>query len=74
MCLGIPAKVIRIEDHLATVEIGGARKEIGLLLVDDISVGDYVIVHAGYAINKINEKEAEETISLLRRLADEVYR
>ncbi|MFZ3090287.1 MAG: HypC/HybG/HupF family hydrogenase formation chaperone [Nitrospirota bacterium] len=74
MCLGIPAKVVRINDQTATVEVSGVMKEIGLHLVDDIVVGDYVIVHAGYAINKINEEEARETLQLLRRLGDEVYR
>lgn len=74
MCLGIPAKVVRINDQTATVEVSGVMKEIGLHLVDDIVVGDYVIVHAGYAINKINEEEASETLQLLRRLGDEVYR
>lgn len=74
MCLGIPAKVVRINDQTAAVEVSGVMKEIGLHLVDDIVVGDYVIVHAGYAINKINEEEARETLQLLRRLGDEVYR
>ncbi|MEK6681651.1 MAG: HypC/HybG/HupF family hydrogenase formation chaperone [Nitrospirota bacterium] len=74
MCLGIPAKVVRINDQTATVEVSGVMKEIGLHLVDDIVLGDYVIVHAGYAINKINEEEARETLQLLRRLGDEVYR
>jgi hydrogenase assembly chaperone HypC/HupF len=55
MCLAIPAKVIRISDAHAEVDIMGLRKNINILLVDNLSIGDNVMVHAGYAINKIDE-------------------
>jgi len=71
MCLGIPMKVIKINDGLGVVEIGGVKREISLQLVEDIRIGDYVIIHAGFAIQKLNEEEAEETLSLLRELAGE---
>ena len=71
MCLGIPMKVIKINDGLGIVELGGVKREISLQLVEDIKIGDYVIIHAGFAIQKLNEEEAEETLSLLRELAGE---
>ena len=70
MCLGIPMKVIKINDGLGIVELGGVKREISLQLVEDIKIGDYVIIHAGFAIQKLNE-EAEETLSLLREIAGE---
>ena len=71
MCLGIPGKVIKINDTVAKVDITGAIKEANLMLVDDIKVGDYVIVHAGFAIHKVNEREAQETIKILHALIEE---
>ncbi len=71
MCLGIPMKVIKINNGLGIVELGGVKREISLQLVEDIKIGDYVIIHAGFAIQKLNEEEAEETLSLLREIAGE---
>jgi hydrogenase expression/formation protein HypC len=65
MCLGVPMKLIKINGVTGIAEIGGLQREIGLLLVDNANVGDYVIVHAGYAIQKLDEKEAVKTILLL---------
>ena len=65
MCLGVPMKLIKINGVTGIAEIGGLQREIGLLLVDNANVGDYVIVHAGYAIQKLDEKEACKTIALL---------
>ena len=65
MCLGVPGKVLTINDTVAKVDITGAIKEVNLMLVEDIRVGDYVIVHAGFAIQKVNEQEAQQTIKLL---------
>jgi hydrogenase expression/formation protein HypC len=71
MCLAIPAQIVEIEEFdVATIDIGGARKKISLMLVDDAGVGDFVLVHAGFAIDKIDEHEAEETMKLLRQLAE----
>jgi hydrogenase expression/formation protein HypC len=75
MCLAIPAEVIEIEGNdLAVVEAGGAKKRISLSLVDDARVGDYVLVHAGFAIEIVDEQEAKKTMELFEELArlDEV--
>lgn len=65
MCLGIPMRVIEKKGTTGVVELGGVRQRANLQLVDEVKVGDYVILHAGFAIQKLNEKEAQETISLL---------
>lgn len=66
MCIGVPMKVVRIEGDKGVAEIGGIEREIGLQLMGDIRLGDYVIVHAGFAITKLDEEEAEKTLELLR--------
>ncbi len=70
MCLGIPVKIIEIKDEeMAVAEAGGVKREISLQVLKDIKEGDYVLLHAGFAIQKIDEKEAEETLGLLREMA-----
>ena len=70
MCLAIPAKVIELEEPgLAVIEIGGVRKPVSLMLVDEVALGDYVLVHAGFAIEKVDEDEANKTMDLLQELA-----
>lgn len=64
MCLAIPAEVISIEGDNAQVSLGGVKKAVSLALVDDVSVGDYVLVHVGYALNKISPEEAQKTLEL----------
>jgi hydrogenase expression/formation protein HypC len=76
MCLAVPGKVIDIEgeDDLlrsGTVKFGGILKKISLAYTPEVQVGDYVLVHAGVAINKIDEKEAQEVFDLLRRIEEE---
>lgn len=75
MCLGIPAKIMERNESAAVVELGGVRREISVMLVDDVAVGEWVIVHAGFAIEKLSEVEAEQTLALFREIADatEVY-
>ncbi len=68
MCLGIPVKVVETDGQSAVVEVGGARREISLLLRDGVAPGDWVILHAGFAIQKMDEAEAEKTLALLREL------
>ncbi|MEW5744670.1 MAG: HypC/HybG/HupF family hydrogenase formation chaperone [Nitrospirota bacterium] len=65
MCIAIPGRVIEITDAMAKVDVAGARKEASLMLMDDVKVGDYVIVHAGFAIQKVDDAEAQETLRLL---------
>jgi len=68
MCLAIPGKVISIEGDRAKVDFGGVRREINISLVDT-SIGDYVIVHAGFAIEILDQEEAEKTLDLIREIA-----
>ena len=65
MCLGIPMKIVKINGLMATAEVTNVQREIALQLVENPRVGDWVMVHAGFAIQIIDEKEAEETIRLL---------
>ena len=70
MCLAIPAQVVEIlGDETAVVELGGIRKSISTALLDEVAVGDYVIVHVGYALERLNVAEAEETLRLFAELA-----
>lgn len=65
MCLAIPAKIVRLRaDRLADIELDGVIKEVSLDLVDDVGPGDYVIVHVGYALAKLDQDEAERTLAL----------
>lgn len=72
MCLAIPAEVVEIREGIAIVDIGGAKREASLLLLDEVNLGDYVIVHAGFAIQKLDRSAAEETLKLLREMVSEV--
>lgn len=66
MCLAIPARVVEINDNdQAIVDLGGVRKDISLALVEDVQVGDYVIVHVGYALTRLDPEEAEKTLALM---------
>lgn len=68
MCLSIPAKIISIEGSMAEVSAGGTLFRAGLQMIEDACIGDYVLLHAGFAIQKISEKDAIETIRLLEEL------
>ena len=66
MCLAIPAKVVEIAvGDQAIVDLGGVRKDVSLALVEDVAVGDYVIVHVGYALTRLDPEEAEKTLALM---------
>lgn len=66
MCLAIPAKIIAVDtdNEMATVSVDNVQVEVSLALVDDIAIGDYVLVHVGYALNKIDQDEALKTLAL----------
>ena len=65
MCLAVPVRVVELRgDAAAIVDLGGVRKEISLALVDDVAVGDYVILHVGYALTRLDPTEAEKTLAL----------
>ena len=66
MCLAIPSRITKIENNMATIDVEGVQREASLLLLEDARVGDYVIVHAGFAISKLDEAAAQETLDLLR--------
>lgn len=69
MCLAIPVKVVEVgADDTAIVDLGGVRKEISLALLADVRVGDYVILHVGYALTKLDPEEAEKTLALFAEL------
>ena len=70
MCLAIPSKITRIENNMATIDVDGVQREASLLLLEDPKVGEYVIVHAGFAIQRIDEEAAKETLALLREAAE----
>ena len=74
MCLGIPGKVIEIRDdaglRMGRVDFGGVRKEACLSYVPDVQLGDYVVVHVGFAISQVDEEEALKTLELLEQMGD----
>lgn len=70
MCLAIPARVVeRLENDRAVVDVGGVRNNISLMLVDGVEVGDYVIVHVGFAITRLDVEEAEKSLALFDEIA-----
>ena len=71
MCLAIPALVVEIlEQEQAIVDMGGVRKPISTALLDEVAVGDYVIVHVGFALSRLDPEEAAETLKLFAELAE----
>jgi len=71
MCLAIPVRVIEVgADDTAIVDLGGVKKEISLALLADVQVGDYVILHVGYALTRLDPEEAERTLALFAELAE----
>jgi hydrogenase expression/formation protein HypC len=70
MCLSIPAKIESIEDNMAMVSVGGVTYKASLQLLDDVSVGDFILLHTGFAIQKISPEEAEETLKIFSEFED----
>ena len=73
MCLAVPAKVKEIEKNTAVVDFGGVRKNISLGILDGVKKGDYVLIHAGFAIGKVEKAEAEDTLRALEELRKASY-
>ena len=69
MCLAVPALIKSIDGFEAEVELGGVSRRASLMLTPEAKVGDYVLLHAGYAINVVDQSEAEETLNILREMA-----
>ena len=75
MCLAIPGKIVEIvdeENRIAKVEVGGVKRNvnIGMLSASDTKIGDYVLIHVGFAMSKVDEHEAEETLRMLKELGE----
>ncbi|MGC2238587.1 MAG: HypC/HybG/HupF family hydrogenase formation chaperone [Pyrinomonadaceae bacterium] len=71
MCLAIPGKIVEIidaENQIAKVEVGGVRRGVNIGMLDDVVVGDWVLVHVGFAMSKVDEKQAAETLRTLQEL------
>ncbi len=67
MCLAVPMKIVSIDKDMTIAEVDGVRREASLMVLnDDVTVGDYVLIHAGFAISRLDEDEAQETIALMR--------
>lgn len=72
MCLAVPAQVLEItDDQMGLVDHAGVRRQVSLLLLEEPAVGDYVIVHAGFAIHKIDEEAARQTMEYLKLITEE---
>ena len=71
MCLALPCRIVELlPDEQAVIDVSGMRKEISLALLDGVSVGDYVIVHVGYALTRLDADEADKTLALFAELGD----
>ena len=68
MCLSVPMRVTEIQGQLGQADIGGVSRQIDLRFLEDVGIGDYVIVHAGFALQKLDRQEAEETLALIREM------
>lgn len=70
MCLAVPMKIAEIADGTAICEVDGVRREVSLMMLEDAMVGDYVLIHAGFAIEKIDAEEAQKTLDIFREILD----
>lgn len=70
MCLAIPGQVVEYDEatDMATVSVGNVKKEVSAALIDDVAIGDYLLIHVGYALNKISEEEAQKTLALFEEM------
>jgi hydrogenase expression/formation protein HypC len=71
MCLAVPAKIVELAGDTATVDMEGVTRDVSVMLLPGVGVGDYVIVHAGFAIGKLDEAEAKETLKMIRDVLGE---
>ncbi len=68
MCLGIPMQLVERDGNDGVAEAGGIRKNVRLDLIEDVCIGDYILIHAGYAIERLDEREALETLELIKKV------
>jgi hydrogenase expression/formation protein HypC len=73
MCLAVPAKIVSIDGHIAQVDIMGNSAKADLSLLEDVAIGDYVMVHVGFAIQKYDEEEAKATLALIQEMYAQVH-
>lgn len=71
MCLAIPAQVLEVNGSTALVEFGGAKRKVNITLIDALNTGDYVLVHVGYAIQRMSPDDAKETLRLWEKILEE---
>jgi hydrogenase expression/formation protein HypC len=71
MCLAIPGEIVEISDRYATVDFGGTKSKVNITFIPDLETGDYVIVHVGYAIQRMSKEEAEESLRLINEMLEE---
>ncbi|MBN1157098.1 HypC/HybG/HupF family hydrogenase formation chaperone [Candidatus Woesearchaeota archaeon] len=74
MCYAIPAKIIKINEDSAEVDYGGVIKKVNVSLIEDAKAGDFVLIHAGFAIEKLDRKSAEESLQIIRNQIAEMER
>jgi hydrogenase expression/formation protein HypC len=74
MCLAVPLRLVSVDGTDAVGEVGGIQREVSIMMTPDVKVGDYVIVHAGFAIQVLDQKEAEENLELLRQIGETAER
>lgn len=73
MCLAVPSKIVDIDGQIATIDVMGLRKKVSLLLLpEEPKIGDYVLVHAGFAINKMEPQEAEEALKIFEKIIQDM--
>ena len=72
MCIAVPSEVREIKGNIAKAGVGNAIREVYLDLMDEVKVGDFILVHAGFAIEKLDKEEAEKTLSLFKEIVDEI--
>ena len=70
MCLSIPAKVESIEDDMAVVSVGGTKYNASLQMLEDVNIGDYILLHTGFAIQKLSEEEAKESLKVFEEFEE----
>ncbi len=72
MCLAVPMKLIKRDGDIGVVELGGVTREVSLMMMPDARVGEYLIIHAGFAIQRLDEEEARQTLELFRQMGEDI--
>ena len=68
MCYAIPAKILSIKGDIAIVDYGGVKKKVNISLMESIKIGDYILIHAGFAIERLDKQSAEESLQIIREM------